>query len=190
MKKLFIIILLFSLSLNVEAQCSSYKGIMNASCASLDIVTPPALEISVGLGLFDNNLMKNVLKVDVNYITECEIVYGFSMGVIPDKPAGSKLFDNANANIFVGYNVAGCVILGPTLGVTNITTARINNDAQPVIYRGLHANVGMSIKFILSYFPFPVTLGAYGSSGTGIGASLGSVIPLNHSLWHTIKTIF
>lgn len=161
------------ISININAQCSSRLGIMNESCASLTIIIPPALEVSIGLGLFDPNLLKNILKVDVCYITKDEIVYGGSIGVIPNHPKDKKLFDNASVNLFIGYNLAGCIIIGPTLGLTNITTARIGRDGI-IIKEGIHANVGMSIKFISTYTSFPITFGAFGSS-SGIGLSIGTI---------------
>ena len=45
----------------------------------MTIVMPPALDVSVGLS------SANILKVDINYITKDNIVYGGSVGVRPGK---------------------------------------------------------------------------------------------------------
>lgn len=162
MKTTITIILLF-LTLFVKGQYNNHLGIMNTRCES-SINIPPYFEVSVGQGLFFPNIFKNITKIDINYITKDEIVYGLSFG---------KIFNNKkdySINALLGYNVADCAIIGWTIGITDITTAKINNHSNLVIYQGWHWNTGFSTKFIDG----KVVFGVFGSS-SGIGLTIGKI---------------
>jgi len=153
---------------SLHAQCYSNKGIMNEACASLTIITPPAFDVSLGFS------SSNIVKLDVNYITKDEIVYGGAIGYKPFKKSTSTPED-ATANIFLGYNLAGCVILGPTLGITHFTNLQYRDNNYDIKYRtGTKFSIGMSLKFISTYTKIPITLGAFGSNA-GIGMTIGTI---------------
>jgi hypothetical protein len=141
---------------------------MNEACSSLTIVTPPFVEVNIGQGLFKQNTFDNVTKIGVTYVSAGEVVIGLSGGMILNK---KRPLDNMSVDLFLGYNVAGCIMLGPTFGLTNITTVKISNELEPVIYKGWHPNVGMMGKFIMGRISF----GAFGSS-SGVGMTLGIVL--------------
>ena len=168
----------------VHGQCYSNNGIMNKACASMDIVPPPAIEISAGY--ID---IGKIVKLDVNYISKYEIVYGISGGIRPFKDI-YHYPEDGSINGFIGYNLAGCAIIGATLGYTHYSYYYQNNIDLSIVKKSyFKPTMGMSIKLITMYAPFPITVGAYAST-SGIGVTLGSVIPLNNSLWYTIKNIF
>jgi len=137
---------------------------MNNGCENLTINIPPYIEMSVGQGIFFPNTFKNITKIDINYITKDEIVYGLSFGKVINKKSDYSI------NAFLGYNILGCVITGVTYGYTNVTTIKVNKKAEPIIYQGWHSNFGMSAKFISGM----TTFGAFGSS-SGIGVSIGKI---------------
>ena len=171
------------ISLKCKGQCYSRNGIMNEACESLTIFDPPAVGIDLGY----NQL--HILKLDVNYLTQDEIVYGISAGIKPYKDMYHSPEDGS-INGFLGYNLIGCITLGVTFGYTHYTNYYQNNIDNSIIKSGyFKSNVGMSIKFITNYTSFPLTIGGYGSSA-GLGVTIGTIIPLNNSLWHTIKNIF
>jgi hypothetical protein len=153
--------LFFLLSLPAQSQC------LGLACDQPTIQTPPYIELSVGQGIHDTHLFYNVTHLSISRVTKGYIVYGLSFGV---RPTGHPL-RQISTNVLLGYNVAGCIILAATVGATNITTMRANNEAEPVLYTGWHANAGMTVKFISGH----TTFGAYGSS-TGIGLSLGLIV--------------
>ena len=152
---------------NVNAQCYSNKGIMNQACASMTIVMPPALDVSVGLS------SANILKVDVNYITKDNIVYGGSIGVRPGKTVRGNIPSDASINVFLGYNLAGCMIIGCTAGFTHLTKYIASRDTQ-IKATSIQSSFGMSFKFISTYTKIPITFGPY-ASNAGIGLTIGTI---------------
>jgi len=153
---------------SLHAQCYSNKGIMNEACASMTIITPPAYDLSLGYS------SSNIVKLDINYITKDEIVYGGAIGFRPSKKSTSTPED-ATANVFLGYNLAGCAILGPTLGITHFTNLQYRDNNNDIKYRtGTKFSIGMSLKFISTYTKIPITLGAFGSNA-GIGMTIGTI---------------
>ncbi len=162
-----IFLLIFS-TLNIKAQCYSRKGIMNEACATMTIFTPPAYDFSIG---FSNN---NIMKFDVNHITQDEIVYGGSIGVRPRniKKIGPE---DGSANVFLGYNLAGCIIIGASAGITHVTDYAFEDEQGEAKFKtGYKGNIGMAIKFITTYTSRPITFGAYGSNA-GIGMTIGTI---------------
>jgi len=170
MKKLIttiLVLMLITISY-LNAQCYSNKGIMNEACASLTIVMPPAFDVSIGIS------NANIVKVDVNYITKNEFVYGGSVGIRPRKVAIGNIPADASINGFFGYNLAGCIIIGCTAGFTHLTKYNVTQDAQIIKTTSIESSIGMSLKFISTYTKIPVTFGAYGSSA-GIGLTIGTI---------------
>jgi len=173
MKKLLLVILLF-VSFTSQAQCDwNSRGIMGGY-GLRTVIEQPAFEVSIGQGIFYKHLFENLTKVDVNYITKSGFIYGGSFGVVTHNPIKPKLSDNIATNVFLGYNLANCVMIGATFGMTNVTTMRINDNQQPVIYRGWHPNLGMSIKFISQTSFNPITFGGF-SSSNGSGLTIGMI---------------
>jgi hypothetical protein len=168
-KRVTILCLMFFLIYSSSfGQCSSHKGIMNEACKSLTIVKPPAFDIGIGLS------NAHILKVDVNYITENEIVYGGAFGFRLNKPKISDVDQgDATLNAFLGYNLVGCIIIGVTAGVSHYTNDYVQND-KPIKTSGFKQNIGMSIKLISNYTSFPITFGCYGSKA-GIGITIGTI---------------
>ena len=163
-----IILVLMSLTIpSLNAQCYSNKGIMNEACASMTIVMPPAFDVSLGFS------STNLLKVDVNYITKDEIVYGGAVGIRPRKVINSDPPADASINVFLGYNLAGCAIIGCTAGFTHLTKYGVTQDPQ-IKTTSMQSSIGMSIKFISVYTKIPITFGAYGSNA-GIGVTIGTI---------------
>ena len=159
------IVLIYSGS---NAQCFSRNGIMNESCKSMTIVTPPAFDVGIG---YSN---AHIFKVDVNYITKNEIVYGGSIGARFDKPKIPVINqEDITLDGFLGYNLVGCIIIGVTAGVSHYTNNRIQND-RPLKTSGFNNDIGMSIKVITNYTSFPITFGCYGSK-TRIGITIGTI---------------
>jgi hypothetical protein len=159
------IFLIYSTS---KAQCYSRNGIMNEACNSLTIVKPPAFDIGIGLS------NAHIFKVDVNYITHNEIVYGGSFGVRLNKPKIPGIDQgDATFNAFLGYNLIGCIIIGVTAGVTHYANDFVQND-KPIKTAGYKQNIGMSIKLISNFTPFPITFGCFGSQA-GIGMTVGTI---------------
>jgi len=151
-----------------QAQCYSHNGIMNEACQSLTIVTPPAFDLSVGLS------NTNIAKFDINYITQDEIVFGGSVGF---KIHNNKFDIPADglANLFLGYNLAGCIIVGVSAGITHVTDYPFKDDlgyTKPKA--GIKGNIGMAMKFITTYTKIPITIGGYGSNA-GIGMTIGTI---------------
>jgi hypothetical protein len=159
------IVLIYSGS---NAQCFSRNGIMNEPCKSMTILTPPAFEVGVGLS------NAHIFKVDVNYITKNEIVYGGSFGARLSK---SKIpvinQEDMTFNAFLGYNLIGCIIIGVTAGVTHYTNIHIQDD-RPLKTSEFNKDIGMSIKVITNYASFPITFGCYGSKAR-IGMTIGTI---------------
>lgn len=153
---------------SIYAQCYSRKGIMNEACRSLTIVSPPAFDVSVGMS------NTRIVKVDVNYVTRDEIVYGGSVGARLYKPKVPFVNqEDATINGFLGYNVVGCIIVGVTAGISHYTNDYVMND-KPVYSSGYKKFVGMSIKLISNFTPVPITFGCYGSQ-SGIGITIGTI---------------
>lgn len=170
MKKVIFLsfVLIYIIHSNSTAQCFSRNGIMNAACKSMTIIKPPAFEVSLGL----SNI--HMIKADFNYITKNEIVYGGSFGIRPFKINPSIYEqDDASANAFLGYNLAGAIIIGVTAGVSHYTRSYIH-DEQLMKTSGLSNNIGMSIKVIANTGFFPITFGCYGSD-VEIGVSIGAI---------------
>jgi hypothetical protein len=152
----------------VHAQCYSNKGIVNEVYASMTIVSPPAFDVSLGLS------NSNIVKLDINYITKDGIVYGGAIGIRPYK-ISADIPEDAMASIFLGYNLAGCAIIGATVGVTHVTNFQYRDDNNCIKSRtGAKFSIGMSLKFISTYTKIPVTFGGYGSSA-GIGITIGTI---------------
>ena len=159
------IVLIYSSS---NAQCFSRNGIMNEPCKFLTIVTPPAFDIGIGLS------SDHIFKVDVNYITEKEIVYGVSIGARYDKPKIPVINqEDMTLDGFLGYNLVGCIIIGVTAGVSHYTNNHIQAD-KPFKTSGFNNDIGMSIKVITNYTSFPITFGCYGSKAR-IGITIGTI---------------
>jgi hypothetical protein len=160
------IILVLNYSKSI-AQCYSRNGIMNNSCKSLTIITPPAVGLSVG---YSNT---NILNVEIDYITKDELVYGVSMGIRPNKfRLINKMQEDASVNTFLGYNLAGCIIIGVTAGIASYTTYRTLDDLKSTS-KELKSNIGISMKVISTYTSFPITFGCYGNKAE-IGISIGT----------------
>ncbi len=163
----FLFFMLMTIS-SLHAQCYSNKGIMNEACAAMTIVTPPAFDVSMGLS------SSNIVKLDVNYITKDEIVYGGAIGYKPFRKSTS-IPEDATANVFLGYNLAGCAILGTTVGITHFTNLEYRDNNNDIKYKtGSKFSIGMSLKFISMYTEIPITVGAYGSNA-GIGITIGTI---------------
>jgi len=159
------IVLIYSGS---NAQCFSRNGIMNESCKSMTIVTPPAFDVGIGLS------NAHIFKVDVNYITKNEIVYGGSIGARLDKPKIPVINqEDMSFNAFIGYNLVGCIIIGVTAGVSQYTNNHIQDD-KPLKTIGFKNDIGMSIKVVTNYTSFPITFGCYGSKAR-IGMTIGTI---------------
>ena len=169
MKRYVITLLFVIISLTYsQAQCYSRNGIMNEACESLTILTPPAFDVSLGLS------NTNIIKLDVNYITQDNIVYGCAVGIKSGK-SKFKMAEDGIANAFLGYNLAGCIIVGVSAGITHFTNHQITDDKGLVNFKtGIKGNIGMAIKFITTYTRIPITIGAYGSNA-GIGMTIGTI---------------
>jgi hypothetical protein len=156
-------IILLILAVNYSksiAQCYSRNGIMINSCQSLTIITPPAFEVSLG---FSNT---HILKAEIDYITKDEIVYGVSVGIRPDKfRLLNKMQEEASVNTFLGYNLAGCIIIGVTAGIARY----IKSTSKEI-----KTNIGINMKVISTYTSFPITFGCYGNKAE-IGLSIGTI---------------
>lgn len=151
-----------------QAQCFSHNGIMNQACQLLTIIKPPAFEVSIGMG------SSHMIKMDLNYITKNEVVYGGSFGILPYHPNISMLNqDDAAASAFLGYNLAGSIIIGVIGGVSHYTRYYMQNEQQ-IRTSGLHSNFGMSIKIITNTSSVPLTFGCYGSN-LEIGVTVGTI---------------
>lgn len=141
---------------------------MNKACTSMRIVTPPAFDVSLGLS------NSNIVKLDINYITKDEIVYGGAIGIRAYKTS-ADIPEDAMANIFLGYNLAECAIIGATVGVTHFTNLQYRDNNNDIKFRtGTKFNIGMSLKFISTYTKIPITFGGYGSNA-GIGVTIGTI---------------
>ena len=162
-----ILVLIIITITNLNAQCYSNKGIMNQACASMTIVMPPALDVSVGLN------SANILKVDVNYITKDNIVYGGSVGIRPRTKVIGNIPADASINVFLGYNLAGCMIIGCTAGFTHLTKYIASRDTH-IKTTSIQNSIGMSIKFISTFTKIPITFGPY-ASNAGIGLTIGTI---------------
>jgi hypothetical protein len=141
---------------------------MNEACESLTIVTPPAFDISLGIS------NTNIFKFDVNYITQDEIVYGCSVGI---KIHSSKfdMPEDGLANVFLGYNLAGCIIIGVSAGITHEKNCQFTDDLGLIKHKtGIKGNIGMAMKFITTYTKIPITIGGYGSNA-GLGMTIGTI---------------
>src|ERR1035437_7677153 len=160
-------ILMLSGILSSQAQCFSRNGIMNATCSSMTIVTPPAFDVSIGMS------NTHLLKFDLNYITKDEIVYGASIGFRPLK-TNTELPNVASINGFIGYNVVGCIIIGCTAGVSHALNYSSVNDVILDKKSSYKSNIGMSVKFISAIGMIPVTIGGY-ASNAGIGMTVGTI---------------
>jgi hypothetical protein len=170
MKKLFTLsfIMILMIYSTTTAQCFSQNGIMNKACQSMTIIKPPAFEVSIGIS------NSHMIKADVNYITKNEIVYGGSFGLLPYHPNISMLNQqDATANAFLGYNLAGAIIIGVMGGVSHYTGYFIQEEQQ-IKNSGFNCNIGMSIKIITNSSSFPLTFGCYGSK-VEIGISVGTI---------------
>jgi hypothetical protein len=141
---------------------------MNNACQSLTIITPPAFDLSLG---FSNT---HILKAEVNYITKDEIVYGVSVGIRPDKSKIlNKIQEDASINTFLGYNLAGCIIIGITAGISHYTTYCILEDTN-LKSSEIKTNLGINMKVISTYTSFPITFGCYGNKSE-IGLTIGTI---------------
>ena len=141
---------------------------MNETCSSFTIVAPPAIDVSVGLS------NSHIFKVDLNYITKDEIVYGASIGFRPYK-TNTELPNVASINGFIGYNVVGCIIIGCTIGFNHELNYNSVNDviiSKKSIYK---SNIGMQVKFISSVGNLPITIGGF-ASNAGIGMTIGTIL--------------
>ena len=169
MKKSTLVIMILMLSgiLSSQAQCFSHNGIMNATCSSMTIVTPPAFDVSIGMS------NTHIFKFDLNYITKDEIVYGASVGFKPFK-TNTELPNIASINGFIGYNVVGCIIIGCTAGVSHALNYSSVNDVILDKKSSYKSNIGMSVKFISAIGMIPVTIGGY-ASNAGIGMTVGTI---------------
>ena len=153
---------------NSQAQCNSRKGIMNEACESLTIVTPPAFDLSLGIS------NTNIFKFDVNYITQDEIVYGGSVGV-KIRNSNLNMPEDGLANVFLGYNLAGCIIVGVSAGITHEKNRQYTDGSGLIKHKtGIKGNIGMAMKFITTYTKIPITIGGYGSNA-GIGLTIGTI---------------
>ena len=152
-----ILVLLLITITNLNAQCYSNKGIMNQACASMTIIMPPAFDVSIGLN------SAKILKVDVNYITKDNIVYGGSVGIRPRKVVLGNLPADASINVFLGYNLEGSMIIGCTAGFTHLTKFIASRDTQ-IKSTAIKNSFGMSFKFISTYTTIPITFGPYASN--------------------------
>lgn len=160
-----LILMIYSTS---QAQCFSHNGIMNEACRSMTIIKPPAFEVSLGMS------SSHMIKTDLNYITKNEVVYGVSFGILPYHPNISMLNqEDAAANAFLGYNLAGSIIIGVIGGVSHYTRYFMQ-DEQQIKTSGLDSNIGMSIKIITNTSSVPLTFGCYGSK-LEIGVSVGTI---------------
>jgi hypothetical protein len=140
---------------------------MNEACSSMTIVAPPAFDVSLGL------TNTHIFKVDFNYITKDEIVYGGSVGIRPFKMV-TKIPDLLTVNGFLGYNLAGCIIFGFTGGFVRTTNYALIDDKNKTSRGSFKPTYGMSLKLITSYTPIPISLGGY-ASNTGIGITIGTI---------------
>ena len=140
---------------------------MNEACSSMTIITPPAFDVSMGMS------NSHIFKVDFNYITKDEIVYGGSIGIKPYKTQ-TELPDIASINGFIGYNLVGCIIIGCTAGVSHTVNYNAVNDVIQSKKSSFKSNYGMSVKFISSFASIPITLGGY-ASNAGIGMTVGTI---------------
>ena len=153
---------------NSTAQCYSRNGIMNEACKSMTIMTPPAFDVSFGLS------NTHILRAEINYITKDEIVFGGSVGLRPDKIRLSNLNqEDASVNASLGYNLAGCIIIGITGGVVHYTKYSAIKDIQ-MKSTDIKTNIGMYLKVISTYTSFPITFGCYGNSAE-IGITIGTI---------------
>lgn len=110
----------------------------------------------------------------MNYITRDEIVYGGAIGIRPYKTSVNAPED-ATANVFLGYNLAGCAIICTTMGITHVTNLAYLNNNNSIKYKtGTKFSIGMSLKFISTYTKVPITLGAYGSNAD-IGVTICTI---------------
>jgi hypothetical protein len=174
MRNILLVMLLLMLINTVSAQCLPKNGIMGDQCSSSGTVSTPAFDVSIGIGLIDANTMKNIMKVDFNYITKSNFVYGGSIGIRPHKIENSLgKFNDGMVNGFLGYNLCDCAIVGCSFGVTRTTEYFVFED-EIHSKKGVKSFVGMSIKLISTYTSFPITFGAYGSS-SGIGVTIGTI---------------
>jgi hypothetical protein len=163
----FFSILMLLCTISSQGQCFSRKGIMNATCASLTIVKPPAFDVSIGLSNTD------IYKVDVNYITQNEIVYGGAIGVRLFKTK-SEMLDITSINGFLGYNLLGCIIVGCTAGFSHTANIDIFEDKNHPNKWNYQSCFGMSVKFISTITDVPITVGGF-ASNAGIGITVGTI---------------
>ncbi|MDP4291050.1 MAG: hypothetical protein Q8908_08215 [Bacteroidota bacterium] len=174
MKKTLLSLFFLLAILSIEAQCISGKGIMGGQCSNLSIVTVPAYDVSVGMGLNDVNTLKNIMKIECGYIDKNNIVYGGSIGFRPH-PTGNDIgtFNDASIAGFLGYNLAGCIIITGDIGLTRTTTFYPENNIVKS-RTNVKVSPGMAIKFITMYAPFPITFGGY-ASNAAIGMTIGTI---------------
>ena len=163
---IYLFLLLISTSASY-AQCFSRNGIMNQACSSFTIITPPAFDVSVGMS------NSRILKVDLNYITQDEIVYGGAIGFKSLK-AKTALPQIATFNGFLGYNLAGCVIIGCMAGFTRTVNDGVANDQVQTKKSSYKNSIGMSLKFVSTIANVPITVGGY-TSNAGIGLTIGTI---------------
>ncbi|MDP4292534.1 MAG: hypothetical protein Q8908_15755 [Bacteroidota bacterium] len=170
MKKTIISILILMLmsTISTQAQCFSRKGIMNEACASMTIVTPPAFDVSIG---FSNT---HQLKVDLNYITQDEIVYGGAIGFRPYKTE-TNMPEITSFNGFVGYNLTGCIIVGCTAGFNRTANNYAPIDQKQSDRGSFKSNIGLSLKFISTFTHLPITFGGYANNAE-IGITVGTIL--------------
>jgi hypothetical protein len=141
---------------------------MNQACQSMTIIKPPAFEVSIGMS------NSHMIKTDLNYITKNEVVYGVSFGILPYHPTISMLNqEDATASAFLGYNLAGSIIIGVIGGVSHYNRYFMQNEQQ-IKTSSLNSNFGMSLKIITNTGSVPLTFGCYGSK-VEIGVSVGTI---------------
>ena len=131
----------------------------------------------------------NILKMDVDYITNFNLVYGASVGI---KPWKQKIFladigpigippQNGLATLFLGYKIVNHVIVGITGGFTHVSgyisakdTLNVHRGIFPHTKTEFIPSIGASIKYVV-YTKMPIIIGAF-ISNAGLGFTIGTAI--------------